>query len=194
MVFLLVNQPPPPVFRFAPGTIEVRITGNPQTTILPLRDALRRAEPRVAFDVEAISERMAEQFQRERAVTKLASGFALLALLLASVGLYGVLADGVGRRTKEIGIRMALGAGNGQVTRLVVRHTIVLSGFGLASGLALAPGLTRYLQGLLFEVSPFDPMTFFTVALTLAAIAALASYLPVRRATRVDPVVALRSE
>jgi ABC-type antimicrobial peptide transport system permease subunit len=70
----------------------------------------------------------------------------------------------------------------------------VLSGFGLASGLALAPGLTRYLQGLLFEVSPFDPMTFFTVALTLAAIAALASYLPVRRATRVDPVVALRTE
>ena len=159
-----------------------------------VRDALRRAEPRVAFDVQWMSERLARQFERERAVATLASGFALLALLLASIGLYGVLADGVGRRTREIGVRIALGADTVQVTRLIVRQGAVLTVLGLAGGLVVAPWLTRYLQGMLFEVSRFDLWTFFTVALVLAVIAALASYLPVRRATRVDPVVALRAE
>jgi predicted permease len=194
MVFLLVNQPPPPRFRFAPGTLEIRVAASAQAMVPMVRDALSRAEPRVAFDVQAMSERLARQFERERAVATLASGFALLALLLASIGLYGVLADGVGRRTREIGIRIALGADNVQVTRLVVRQGTVLTLFGLAAGLVVAPSLTQYLQGMLFEVSRFDLWTFFIVALVLTVIAALASYLPVRRATRVDPVVALRAE
>ncbi len=159
-----------------------------------VRDALHRAEPRVTFDVQSMSERFSRQFERERAVATLASGFALPALLLASIGLYGVLADGVGRRTREIGVRIALGADNVQITRLVVRQGAALTVLGLAGGLAFAPLLTRYLQGMLFEVSRFDPWIFFTVTLVLAVIAALASYLPVRRATRVDPVVALRAE
>ena len=194
MVFLLVNQPPPKMFRFAPGTLEIRLAGSPQAMIPVVRDALRRAEPRVAFDVQWMSERLAGQFERERAVASLASGFALLALLLASTGLYGVLANGVDRRTREIGVRMALGADTGQVVTLIVRQGAVLTVLGLAGGLLVAPWLTRYLQGMLFEISRFDPWTFITVALVLAVISALASYLPVRRATRVDPVVALRAE
>jgi predicted permease len=194
MVFLLVNQPPPKVFRFAPGTLEIRLAGSPRAMIPIVRDALRGAEPRVAFDVQWMSERLARQFERERAVAGLASGFALLALLLAAIGLYGVLADGVDRRTREIGVRMALGADTGQVITLIVRQGAVLTVLGLAGGLLVAPWVTRYLQGMLFEISRFDPWTFITVALVLAVISALASYLPVRRATRVDPVVALRAE
>ena len=194
MVFLLVNQPPPKKFHFAPGTLELRLTGSPQAMIPVVRDALRRAEPRVAVDVQWMSERLARQFERERAVASLASGFALLALLLAATGLYGVLADGVHRRTREIGVRMALGADTGQVVTLIVRQGAVLTVLGLAGGLLVAPWVARYLQGMLFEISRFDPGTFIAVALVLAVISALASYLPVRRATRVDPVVALRSE
>jgi predicted permease len=194
MVFLLVNQPPPSVFRFAPGTLEISVAGRPQAMVPVIREALRRTEPRVTFDVQLMSDRIAGQFERERAVATLASGFALLALLLASIGLYGVLADAVGRRTKEIGVRIAVGADRVQVTRLVVRQGAVLTVLGLAGGLVAAPWLVRYLQGMLFDVSRFDPWSFVAVALVLAVIAALASYLPVRRATRVDPVIALRAE
>jgi predicted permease len=194
MVFLLVDQTPPTGFRVAPGTLEIRVAGSPQSMMPVVRDALRRAEPRVAVDVQSMSDRLARQFERERAVATLASGFALLALLLASIGLYGVLSDGVARRTREIGVRIALGADNVQVTRLVVRQGAVLTVLGLAGGLVAAPPLTRYLQGMLFDVSRFDLWTFVTVALVLTVIAALASYLPVRRATRVDPVIALRAE
>jgi len=194
MAFLLVDQPPPSRFRFTPGTLEIRVAGSPQVMALAVRDSLRRAEPRVAFDVQAMSERVARQFERERAVATLASGFGLLALLLASIGLYGVLADGVGRRTREIGVRIALGADRVQVTRLVVRQGAVLTLLGLAGGLVAAPWLARYLQGMLFDVSRFDLWSVFAVAVVLIIVAALASYLPVRRATRVDPVIALRAE
>lgn len=102
MVFLLVKQSPPPMIRFAPGTFEIRLASSAQAMIPVVRDALRRAEPRVNVDVQWMSERVARQFERERAVAGLASGFALLALLLASVGLYGFMANGVGRRTREI--------------------------------------------------------------------------------------------
>ena len=194
MVFLLVSQPPPKVFRFAPGTLEIRLAGSPQAMIPVVRDALRRAEPRVAFDVQWMSERLTQQFERERAVASLASGFALLALLLAATGLYGVLANGVDRRTREIGVRMALGADTGDVVTLILRQGAVLTVLGLAGGLLVAPWLTRYFQGMLFEISRFDPWTFIAVAVVLAGVCVLASYLPVRRATRVDPVVALRAE
>ena len=194
MAFLLVDQPPPPRFRFAPGTLEIRVAGNPSAMALAVLDALRRAEPRVAFDVQAMSERVARQYEREGAVATLAFGFGVLALLLASIGLYGVLADGVGRRTREIGVRIALGADRVQVTRLVVRQGAVLTLLGLAGGLVAAPLLAQYLQNILFDVSRFDLWSFITVAVVLTIVATLASYLPVRRATRVDPVIALRAE
>jgi ABC-type lipoprotein release transport system permease subunit len=194
MVYYLVDQPPPARFRVAPGTIEIRVAGDPAPMVPVIRDALNRSEPHVNLRVESMPERVSQQFERERAVTALAAAFAALALLLASIGLYGVLADGVGRRTKEIGVRMALGAGRTQVVGLVVRQGAMLTMIGLAAGLVAAPWLTRYLKSMLFDVSPFDPQIFLAVALVLAIIATLAAYLPARRATRVDPVIALRSE
>jgi predicted permease len=194
MVYYLVDQPPPARFRFAPGTIEIRVAGDPTPIVPVIRDALSRAEPHVNLRVESIRERVSQQFERERAVTSLAAGFAGLALLLASIGLYGVLADGVGRRTREIGVRMALGAGRTQVVGLVIRQGAMLTMIGLAAGLVAAPWLTRYLKSMLFDVSPFDPQIFLAVAFALAIIATLASYLPARRATRIDPVIALRAE
>ncbi len=194
MVYYLADQPPPARFRFAPGTIEIRVAGDPTPMVSVIRDVLSRAEPHVNLRVESMPERVSQQFERERAVTSLAAGFAALALLLASIGLYGVLADGVGRRTKEIGVRMALGAGRTQVVGLVVRQGTMLTMIGLVAGLVAAPWLTRYLKSMLFDVSPFDPQIFLAVAFVLAIIATLASYLPARRATRVDPVIALRAE
>jgi ABC-type antimicrobial peptide transport system permease subunit len=120
--------------------------------------------------------------------------FAGTALLLAAVGIYGVIAYGVTQRTQEIGIRMALGAGRGDVLRMVVKQALGLAMSGILIGGACALLLTRLMEGLLFQVKPGDPLTFAVVSAVLAAVALLASYIPGRRATRVDPVIALRAE
>jgi predicted permease len=117
-----------------------------------------------------------------------------MALLLGVVGIYGVIAYSVSQRTREIGIRMALGAQHEQVRRMFVRHGLLLTGIGLMSGLAAAAALTRLLSSLLFGVSPLDPVTFGLVSVVLGSAALLASYVPARRATVVDPVEALRAE
>jgi putative ABC transport system permease protein len=117
-----------------------------------------------------------------------------MGLLLAAVGVYGVLSYSVSQRTQEIGVRVALGASRAQVLRLVVTHGLWLTGIGVLVGLALAPVGTYAAQSLLFHVSPFDPVSFTAVAVLLMAVAFLASYLPAVRATRVDPVTALRGE
>jgi len=117
-----------------------------------------------------------------------------LALLMAAVGLYSVIAYSVAQRTQEIGVRMALGASEEAVLRQVVGQGLRLAAAGVAAGLLLALGLTRLLAGFLFGVSPFDPAIFTGVPLLLLAIAAAACYLPARRATRINPVEALRAE
>jgi ABC-type antimicrobial peptide transport system permease subunit len=117
-----------------------------------------------------------------------------MALLLGVVGIYGVISYSVSQRTREIGIRLALGAPFGEVTGMFVRHALLLSGIGAACGLAAAFALTRLMKSLLFDVSPADPLTYVLVSAGLIGAAMLASYLPARRATSIDPAVALRAE
>jgi ABC-type antimicrobial peptide transport system permease subunit len=124
----------------------------------------------------------------------LLGSFALLALLLSSMGIYGVVSYLVGQQTREIGIRIALGAQRGDVMRLVLGDGVKMALTGVGVGLAAAMGLTRLMSSVLFGVSATDPLTFGGVALLLALVALAAAYIPARRATRVDPLVALRYE
>jgi putative ABC transport system permease protein len=122
------------------------------------------------------------------------SGFAGLALLLAAVGTYGVISYSVAERTQEVGIRMALGASRADIIALVIGQALIVGVIGTAIGLGAAYGLTRVMTTLLFGVSPTDPITFALVSLFLMSVSLLASYLPARRATRIDPIFALRYE
>ena len=122
------------------------------------------------------------------------SAFGVLALLLATIGIYGLKAYDVSRRTREIGIRMALGANSGDVERLVMREGVRTTVIGLGIGLLLAAGVGKLLSGMLFQISPFDPVVLTSAAVVLSAAAMLACYVPARRATRVVPLEALRSE
>jgi ABC-type antimicrobial peptide transport system permease subunit len=124
----------------------------------------------------------------------LLAGFAGCALLLAAVGVYGMVSEAVAQRTPEIGVRMALGASPGAALALVFIDGVRLAGIGIMLGMAGAAALTRLMTKLLFDVRPLDPLSFLGAAGALAAFAAIACYIPARRATRVDPLVALRSE
>src|SRR5262249_9352945 len=141
-----------------------------------------------------VRDRIDQSLVQERLIATLCLFFCLLALLLAGIGLYGVMSYDVVRRTREVGIRTALGAGRGDVLALVLRHGMVLAGIGVGLGLPAALGLTRLLSNLLYGVKPGDPLTVAGVSLLLLLIALVASWLPARRAAKVDPMVALRQE
>ncbi len=171
----------------------VRTRGEARLTGEAVRRALAEVDPRLATTrVRPMSDLVAGSVARPRFNMLLLSAFALLALALAAVGTYGVIVYGVAQRTREIGVRLALGARPGQVVSAVVRQGLGLAAAGVAAGLLGAWGATRVLAGLLFGVTPTDPATLLGGALILSAVAALASYLPARRAARIDPVVALR--
>ncbi|HWO03112.1 MAG TPA: FtsX-like permease family protein, partial [Blastocatellia bacterium] len=139
-------------------------------------------------------ERLRQSLSQPRFSTVLLGLFACVALMLAAVGIFGVMSYVVTQRTHEIGIRMALGAQRRDVLKLVVGHGMRLTLIGLGIGLAASLALTRLMSSLLFAVSPTDPLTFVAISLLLVAVALLATYLPARRATKVDPMIALRYE
>jgi len=145
-------------------------------------------------DVRTMDQDVSASVAAPRFNTILLGGFAALALVLAAVGIFGVISYSVAQRTQEIGIRRALGAGTGSVMRLVLHQSAVLIAAGVGLGLAGAFAVTRFLQSLLFGVTPADPVTFVAVCMVLTAVALVASYLPARRATKVDPMIALRHE
>jgi ABC-type antimicrobial peptide transport system permease subunit len=146
------------------------------------------------YSMKTESEQIERSLFQERLIARLSSFFGALSLLLACVGLYGLLSYEVTQRTREIGIRMALGARPPDVLRIVVRQGVGLSAVGAIIGILVALGATRYLASLLYGVRPFDPPTFLAVALLLSLVALAACYIPARRASRVDPLVALRYE
>jgi predicted permease len=159
------------------------------------RAALQRMNPeQVASDAKTMDQALSASLARQRFAMFILAVLAGLALLLASVGIYGVISYSVGQRTGEIGIRMALGARSGTVLRLVLRHGLVMAALGIAIGLGAALGATRLMAHLLYGVSATDPLTFASVAAVLTAVALAAAYLPARRATRVDPMIALRHD
>jgi predicted permease len=186
-----------------PGAInsmffEVRTTGDPKAFVGAIRQAVRDVEPNLPINnIKTQIEQADETLSLERLFAKLMSLFGLLAQQLASIGLYGVLAYSVSRRTHEIGIRMALGANRGRMLTMILRQGMTLTLIGVALGLGGAYVLTRYLETLnsmLFGVRPRDPLTFVVTAALLTLVALVACLVPARRATKVDPMVALRYE
>ena len=160
-----------------------------------IRKAIREVNPNQAtFRVQTVTRVIEESLEKPRLYLWLLGLFAALGTVLAAAGIYGVIAYLVTLRTREFGIRMALGADAGSVLSLVMSRGAVLVALGLALGLAGAAGLTRFLKGVLYGVTPTDPATFGAMAALLAAVALSACLIPARRAARVDPAVALRSE
>ena len=144
--------------------------------------------------VAPMNDLVAQVLVQERLMTTLVGGFSLLALVLAAVGLSGVIAQSVTRRTQEIGIRVALGATRGQVLGLVLGQGLALTGVGVALGLGLASIATRSLQAVLYDVSATDARIFLAAPIVVGLVALVASYLPARRAASIDPIAALRAE
>ena len=171
-------------------------TGLPPLSLAPtIAGVVRSIDPEVPLaDVRSMEEVVGLTVARPRTVSVLLTAFALMALVLAAVGVYGVMSYSVSQRTREIGVRMALGATSESVFRMVIGHALRLVAVGVAAGIVAAAGLTRLLETLLFQTGPLDGATFGVTALVLVLVATLASYLPARRGTRITPVEALRTE
>jgi len=188
-------QLPENLMRLAAGSVAVvlRTAGDPAAVMGPVRRAVEQIDPReIIYGVETMDEVIAGSFSARRLSMILLGIFAALALVLSCVGIYGVISSVVGQRTREIGVRMALGAQPRDVLRLVLADGAQMALLGVATGIAAALGLTRLMANQLFGVAAQDPLTFAAVAIVLTLVALLACYLPARRAVRVDPMVALR--
>jgi putative ABC transport system permease protein len=191
---LEVYQPYPQA-TFSYMTLVVRTTGSPAASIGVVRDAIHRIDPALPLSEGQAMESVVAFALAARWFNMLLLGLlAAIALVLAGVGIYGVIAYGVVRRRREIGVRVALGAQRRDVLTLVIGRGLRLTGIGIAAGVAASLLLTRLLASLLYSVHPHDPLTLTGVAALLVAVALLASYLPARRALRVDPTVTLRQE
>ncbi len=177
------------------ATFELRTAADPQALLPAIREVVGQVNADLPlFNVTTQSQQIDRLLFQERLVARLAGFFAVLALVLACIGLYGLLSYEVSRRTREIGIRIALGAQPERVLKLVLRQGIALALLGAVVGIGVALGVTRYLGSMLFNVRASDPLTMGAVAVLMATVALAACYIPARRATRVDPMVALRYE
>jgi predicted permease len=177
------------------ASFELRTAADPQSILPAIREAVAQVNTNLPlFDVKTESQQIDRLLFQERLVARLSGFFGLLALVLASVGLYGLLSYEVSRRTREIGIRMALGARPESVLKLVLREGTVLAVVGAGVGIGVALGVMRYLSSMLYDVHANDPLTMIAVAVLLTMVALTACYIPARKATRVDPVIALRYE
>jgi predicted permease len=173
--------------------LHIRTQGDPSTLTPAVREVVKGLSPNVTvLGVQTLGERINQSLNGRRSQAQLFAIIGALALLLSSIGVYGVMAYSVSQRTREIGIRMALGAPKSNVLALVVKQGMTLVGSGVVLGVVAAFALTRLMASLLFGVAAADPMTFVTTALVLVAVAVIATYLPARRATKVDPLIALR--
>jgi predicted permease len=176
-------------------TIYMRTSLDPARLASVVRQQVRRLDPDVPVsNLETMPEQIDENLWLDRIVAALSVSFGLLATVLAAVGLYGVLSYAVARRTREIGIRMALGATREKVIRMVMGEVAVLAAAGIAVGIPVSLGLTRFVKSRLFGLANTDPATLAGAVIVLVVVASLAGYLPARRATRVDPIDALRYE
>jgi ABC-type antimicrobial peptide transport system permease subunit len=176
-------------------TLVMHTAGDPLALATAATAAVREIDPnQPVADVQPLARVADNTVAQPRLILYVLAGFAGAALLLAGLGLYGVVSYSVAQRQQEIGVRVALGAQRADVLRPILREGLVLTAGGLAGGLVAAFAFTRVMQALLFGVEPTDPLTLAAVSLFLGIVALVASYIPARRATRLDPVVALRSE
>jgi len=195
--YYLYLQTPPVLMTFVEGTMTLvlRTSGDPEAMVAAVRGEVRKMDASLAvFNVHTMEDLMNGSIAEQRFRALLLGTFASVALILAGIGIYGVIAYSVAQRTNEMGVRMALGAERSDVLRLVVGHGALLAGIGICIGLAIALAVMQAISRLLFGVNARDPLTFAIAALAIFAVAVAASYFPARRATRVDPMVALRHE
>jgi putative ABC transport system permease protein len=186
---------------YAPGTpdyrdyLVVRASGHRKSLLPAVRAQVEAVDKRLAIDqFEAASDVLSAHESQRKFSSRLLGIFALIALALAAIGIYGTVSHWINERTHEIGIRMALGAQKSDVLGLVMGQGMFLALIGVAIGIAASLALTRFLSSLLYGVQPTDPLTFTAVSLVLIGVALLACYVPALRATKVDPMVALRYE
>ena len=176
-------------------SIQVRTNGDPNSFVQPVRQTIGNIDDKIPiFNVRTLADQVHSSFEQDRLIAQLVSFFGALALILACIGLYGVMAHGVARRTNEIGIRMALGARGGNIAWMILRETLTLVVFGLVIGVPTALLAARFISAQLFGLQPADPAALIGAGVVLTLVALLAGYVPARRASRVNPLTALRYE
>ena len=190
MYFADTQEPDPAPFL----GVALKAERDPRALRASIVQALAEVHPAITVTLTEMTEQVQNSLLRERLMAALSGGFAGLAVVLAAVGLYGLMSYGVARRRNEIGVRVALGATRGRIVRMIVRETVVLVAIGVVVGIALAIWSARAAEALLYGLTPSDPWTLSTGVVALTAVAVIASIVPALRAARLNPTLALREE